>query len=103
MDINGFTVSFYYEDDEVWISFDKYSGTLKEMIAFRKSFDYECYRFGEGYFDHAKWKTIVADDHENQGYPSEISLCNKENRIIISWSDFECLLSLARKFAAAVD
>lgn len=86
-------------DNEVWITFDKYSGTLKEMEEFRKSFDYECYRFGNGYFNSAKWKTVVADDNDHQVYPYEISLCNPEGEIIIiSWSDFEILLSVARKF-----
>lgn len=85
-------------DNEVLISFDIYSGTLKEMIEFRKSFDYECYRFGNGYFNAAKWKTIIADDKENQTYPHEISLCNQDGEITISWSDFETSLSLAKEF-----
>lgn len=99
MHINGSKVKLSYVDNEVWISFGTYSGTLKEIIAFRKSFDYECYRFGNGYFNSAKWKTIIADDKEHQNYPQEIGLCNEEGEITICWLDFEALLSFAREFA----
>ncbi len=99
MQINGLVVQFSYLNNEVWITFGKYSGTLSELIAFRKSFDYEVYRFGNGCFRGAKWDTIIADDKEHC-YPRAISLCNQEGEIIICWSDFEILLSSARDFAA---
>ncbi|MBA4697287.1 MAG: hypothetical protein H2069_07865 [Legionella sp.] len=98
--INGSDVIFSHVNDEVWIAFDKYSGTLKEMIAFRKSFDYECYRFGKGYFHSARWQTVKADDNEHQAYPLEISLCQGNDKINIAWADFENLLLSAREFAS---
>ena len=100
MKINGFPVLLKYIDHEVVISFDVFSGTLKQMLDFRKSFDYECYIFGTGFFTSAKWETIIADDHTYQKYPNQIGLRNQEKELTISWSELENLIKFARQFAS---
>ncbi len=102
MRINGHKVLLSTEANEIWISFGVYRGTLAQLIAFRKSFDYECYRFGNGYFNLAKWKTIIADNHQHQGYPLEVGLCNTSGAMSISWDDLEALMVMAREYAAAM-
>ena len=98
--INNMEVCFEKNaENQLLISFGSFHGTLTELQDFKRSFDYECYKFGSSRFTAACWQTIRADDNEYQKYPLEVTLKNYlGDKIIINWCDINNLILESERY-----
>lgn len=99
MEINGWLVAFKTDDKtNLVVSFGPFQGTLTELLDFRRSFDYECYTFGNGKFTSACWLTIKANDHDCCKYPRIITIKSGDTELTMSWDILNDLITAAKEY-----
>lgn len=93
---NQVKIKIYYqidsESNDVVVSINNFVGHLSQLIHFRESFDYSCYKFGGAHFKSAKWKTIIADDDLHQAYPKVVTLANDFEELELTWIELNNII-----------